>query len=146
MANAQRDENRVPTLTAVSTLSGDTPVNVTANPQTGAVQVEALQVLVSSAQFASISASASGATELVAAVERSKIRVVSYDLLVEGAVSVKFQSDSTDLTGAMPFAQNGGKISGFSPVGHFETDEEEPLNIHLSGNVAVAGHLTYIAI
>lgn len=99
--------------------------------------------------FATISTSASGDTTLVAAQPGRKIRVVSYTVIAAGAVSVKFKSGSTDITGAMALAANGGAApsgAGLAPSGFaglFETASGEALVINLSAAVAVGGHLTY---
>lgn len=96
-----------------------------------------------------ITASASGATQLVAAVAGKRIRVLHYRLMASGAVSVKFQSASTDITGLMPFAANGGISAGapsIIPAGlifEFQTEPGEALNINLSGAVAVGGYMLY---
>lgn len=96
---------------------------------------------------AKIVASSSGATAIVAAVTSRKIRVLSYDYQVNGAVNVKWQSASTDLTGLYYNAAAGdGKVNGFNPLGWFETVAGEALNINLSGAVAVGGVLHYIEI
>lgn len=99
-------------------------------------------------QYAKIVASASGATTIVSAVTSKKIVVLKWDLVTAGAVNVKWQSHvtPTDLTGLYNFAANGGIASGFCPVGHFATIAGEALDINLSGAVAVAGVLTYVAI
>lgn len=94
-------------------------------------------------KFASISASASGATEVVAAVTGKKIRVHTYTYVCNAAVNVKFQSATTDKTGLEYCGANGGVSATWAIGGHFETAVGEALNINLSGNVAVGGHLTY---
>lgn len=101
--------------------------------------------------FAAITASASGATQVVAAATLNgtarKIRVVSYVIVANAAVNVKFQSHTAgDLTGLLYNAANGGVAAPFSPVGWFETVAGEALDINLSGAVAVGGHLTYTLI
>jgi hypothetical protein len=96
-----------------------------------------------------ISASASGNTEVVAAVAGKRIRVLQYRLVCGGDVTVKFRSASTDITGGMPFATNGGISAGApvqTPAGllfEFQTAPGEALNINLSAAIAVGGHLTY---
>lgn len=97
-------------------------------------------------KFATIVASASGATVIVAANATKKIRVLSYDLVANGAVNVKWQSASTDKTGLLYFAANGGISTSFSPVGHFETAANEALNINLSAAIAVGGQLVYVEV
>lgn len=94
---------------------------------------------------AKISCSSSVANEIVAAVTGHRYRVLNYTLVVTGAVTAKCQSASTDLTGPMPFAANGGVSPPESPrFGHFVTAAGEALNLNLGGAVAVAGHLTYL--
>lgn len=98
-------------------------------------------------KFAPISASAAGATPVVAAVANRRIRVLSYVLTASGAVNAKFQSGSTDVSGLLYFDDAGRSVSAaFSPVGHFQTAAGEALNINLSGATAVGGHLTYIEV
>lgn len=96
---------------------------------------------------AAISASTSGSgNNVVAAVNTKKIRVVSYDFVVAGAVNVKFQSGgSTDLTGLYTFGAAGdGKVNNFNPVGWMETVAGEALTLNLSGAVLVGGCIQYM--
>lgn len=97
-------------------------------------------------KYVSINTSASGATALVAADATKKIRVLSYVIVADAANAVKFQSATTDLTGAMSLAANGGASVPFSPVGHFETAANQALNINLGSAFGVRGHLTYALI
>lgn len=96
-------------------------------------------------QFAPISTAASGATQLVAAPGGSlQVKVVSYVIVAASAVSAKFQSATTDLTGAMPLAANGGVVAAGQPSSHwFECAANQALNINLSGAVQVSGHVGY---
>ena len=95
-------------------------------------------------QFASISTAASGATQLVAAQGGAlKIKVVSYVIVASSAVSAKFQSSSTDLTGAMSLAASGGVAAPSGSSHWFETAANQALNINLSGAVQVSGHLGF---
>lgn len=97
-------------------------------------------------KFATIVASSSGATTIVAAVSNKKIRVLGYVLTFNAAVNAKWQSHvtPTDKTGLAYGAANGGIAAAFNPVGHFETISGEALDINLSGAVAVGGHLLYV--
>lgn len=97
-------------------------------------------------KFATISVSATGT--LVALVSAKKIRVLSYVLVANGAVNVKFQSHvtPTDKTGLFYLIANTGVSSGYSPVGHFESIAGEALDLNLSASVAVGGHLTYVEV
>jgi hypothetical protein len=99
-------------------------------------------------KFAVITASSSGATEVVAAVTSKKIRVLRFSLSANGNVNVKFQSDNTptDLTGLFYLTQYGGAGAAFCPVGLFETVAGEALDINLSAAVAVGGVLTYVEV
>jgi hypothetical protein len=94
-------------------------------------------------KFASIQVGASGSNAIVAAVSGKKIRVLAYTLFASGAVNAKFQSAANDKTGLKYFAANGGISAAFCPVGWFETNAGEALNLNLSGAVAVGGELVY---
>lgn len=96
--------------------------------------------------FRKIDTAAAGDTSLVAAVAGKKIRVISYNLVSTSANTVKFRSATTDLTGGMALPANGQADAEFSPIGHFETAVNEPLNINLSGATQVSGHLAYVLI
>ncbi|MBA3755982.1 MAG: hypothetical protein H0X02_07060 [Nitrosomonas sp.] len=96
--------------------------------------------------FASVSIASSGANLLVSASATKKIKVLHYTLVADAAVTVKFQSGSTDLTGAMSFSANGGTSSptGTAAGGWLlETAVNEALNLNLGGAVGVRGHISY---
>ena len=76
------------------------------------------------------------ANELVAAVAGAKYRVLSLAIIATTAVSVKFQSASTDITGTFPLGANGGLVLPFNEHGWFETTAGEALNVHLSSGVS----------
>ena len=99
-------------------------------------------------KFAPITASASGATTIIALVASKKLRILGGFIVCAGAVSVNFQSHTTTTTktGTMPFASNGGIAIPFSPVGWFETVAGEALDINLGGAVAVGGQVVYIEV
>lgn len=128
-------------LTTVETNSGSTDtVNVAQD--TAAVKNGSTSL---TPKFAKISSTDDGDT--VALVSTKKLRVLSMYFVVAGATTVKFQSGATtDLTGAMSFAANGGISLPFNPVGWFETAAGEKLNHVLGSNVAIAGGLTYIEV
>jgi hypothetical protein len=94
-------------------------------------------------KFAAITASSSGNTSVVAAVAGKKIRVLRWSVSSNGAVNVKFQRATTDVTGLYYLTQFASVGGGYCPVGHFETASNEALNINLSGAMAVGGVLTY---
>lgn len=93
-----------------------------------------------------IDASASGQTQLVAAETGRRIRVVEYTLVVGGAVDIIFQSDSTNLTGTMEFGVKGEGAGRESSRWLFQTAVGEPLNLNLSANEGVGGHLLYLLV
>lgn len=100
-------------------------------------------------KYAVVSASSSGSNTVIAAVTNKRIRVLSYVIVAAGAVSVTWRSASTDISGAMPLAANGGAAPSAGQavpaglIGQFETAQGEALNMNLSAAVLVAGHLTY---
>lgn len=99
-------------------------------------------------EFAIVEASSGGTDNTIVAARTGpnlKIRLLGYDMLASGALSVRWRSGTTPLTGPMPFAANGGKIAPFSPVGHVITAAGQPLNLFLSGAVTVGGHIVFIA-
>lgn len=87
-------------------------------------------------------------TILAAAGAGKKIRVLSYVLVSAGTVTARFESGAggTALTGQMTTAVNSVISSGFNPYGHFETAANTLLNLELSGNVSVDGHLSYVIV
>lgn len=92
-------------------------------------------------QHASISVS-SGTTALVAAVSGKRIRVYSYALVLTSAGTAKFQSASTDKTGAMSFAANGGISCAPGDSPWLSTASGEALNIVTTASAE--GHLSYV--
>src|SRR5438105_2136018 len=114
-----------------------------------ALQTSALMsgLTVLTPKYAAITASASGVTTIVALVAAKKIRILSWQLVTNAAVNVKWQSHTTTATatGLHYFGINSGIAVPFSPFGHFETVAGEALDINLSGAVAVGGSLVYVA-
>ena len=97
--------------------------------------------------FASISAASSGNNTLVAAAAAGlKIKVVSYVIVADGAVTATFQSGAggTALSGAMSLAANGGVSAVGQVSSHLmETAAATLLNLSLGSAVGVRGHLSY---
>lgn len=95
--------------------------------------------------YAVVSTAASGATTLVSApTNSSSICVVEYVLIASAAVTVKFQSGATDLTGAMALAANGGLVVvGRTDQPLLMCAPNAALNINLGGAVQVSGHIAY---
>lgn len=86
----------------------------------------------------------SGANELVAAATGAKYRVVALAIIATTAVSAKFQSASTDITGTFPLGATGGFVLPFNEHGWFETASGEALNLNLSSAVSTGLQLQYI--
>lgn len=99
-------------------------------------------------QFAVITASSSGVTNVVAAVTSKKIRVLAFVLTSNAAVNAKFQSHvtPTDLTGLLYMGASGVLPGAYNPKGHFQTLSGEALDINLSGAVTVGGWMIYVAL
>jgi hypothetical protein len=99
-------------------------------------------------KFKKITASASGATEIVAAVTSKKIRVLAWDMAPNAAVNAKWQSHTAgDVTGLYYMGgQGNGQRAGFNPLGWFETTAGEALDLNLSAAVAVGGTLVYVEV
>lgn len=97
-------------------------------------------------KFASVSVASSGDNSVVAAVTSKKIRVLAYVLVADAAVAVKWRNGSTDVSGAMSFASNGGASAPFNPVGWFETSVTTALQLNLGSAVGVRGHITYVEV
>ena len=94
---------------------------------------------------APISVATPGATTIVAAVPGKTIRIISAYLVVGGAVNINWQSHTTtsDADGVQDFAQNGGIVLPFNPIGWFDTVQGEALDINTSNGAQVGGNLTY---
>ncbi len=101
---------------------------------TGAFVTDELGV-VRPVQRAFVSASATGDTAIVAARGAGiKIRVLAAYYVSTLANTVKFRSNTTDISPPTPLAANGGMVLPFSPIGWFQTAANEALN----GNLSVA--------
>ena len=86
-----------------------------------------------------------GNVSVIALVTGKTIRVMSYAFVVDGATTVTWKANTIPVTGAMPFAINGGISVPFSPAGWFQTGEGGPLTMSLgTTTVTVSGHGTYI--
>jgi hypothetical protein len=131
----------LPALAAGTNLIGQ----IIAANQTGTIYSGTTALTV---KYAIINAAALGNTQLVAGVATKKLRVLSFRYVADADVSVKFRSATAgDLTGAMATgAKGGGGGAAFSSAGHFETVAGEALQINLSGNVQVSGHLAYVEV
>lgn len=140
----------LPSLITSVPAANATTDSIAAALQTGAI-MSGLTVL--TPKFATIVASASGVTIVVAAVTSKKIRVVSWELSASGIVNVKWQSHTTptDLTGLHYMNATGTTGTGtagapFSPAGHFESLSGQSLDINLSAAIPVGGSLVYVEV
>lgn len=96
-------------------------------------------------KFATISLTATG--DLVAAVTDKKIRVISYAFVTSAALTINFESGTTDITGPMEVAANGGvSYSGGVDAPAFETAAGTKLAMTISGTGNVRGHLCYVLV
>lgn len=96
-----------------------------------------------------LNATASGNTQLVAAVAGRRIRVVGILVTNEGAATIAFklQSASTDITATHDLAADGG---GFTlnalPAFYCQTAVGEALNANLSGVGTVGVDVRYVEV
>jgi hypothetical protein len=104
----------------------------------------------SSIQRASLAATSSGATAVVAAQGAGKyIKVIRVMVLSKTALDIKFQSAANDITGLVGLAAGGGWRDGMvrNPGDEedclFRTNANEALNINLSGAGTVGGYVGY---
>lgn len=106
-------------------------------------------------KFANVDVATTGNNALVNAVTTKKIRVVSLCLFASGAVDAYFNDGTANLMGGTNKVKLdntgvvgiGAFVLPFSPGGWFETGAvNRALNLNLSGNVAVAGCLTYVEV
>jgi hypothetical protein len=91
-------------------------------------------------------ASASGATQLVAAQPGIKYRVMQLAMVATLANAVKFQSATNDISATFPLGANGGVVLPFNQHGWFETNVNEALNVNMGTATATGIQLQYIAI
>jgi len=122
--------------------SGSWSVSVAGQPISVTVTNSSLTVRYGSVSFAQINATASGDTQVVAAVSGRRIVVVAFAVIASATVNIRFRSGSTDITGAMRLVEGGGIAHAYDG-GLFETAVNQPLNINLSTNATVGGYVVY---
>lgn len=95
--------------------------------------------------FASVDVAAGGDNTIVAADAANKIKVVSYVLVADAAVTARWKSGAgTNLSGAMSFVANGGVAATDQPSAHLlETAVNQALILNLGGAIGVRGHIAY---
>lgn len=92
-----------------------------------------------------VNASSSGNTAVVAARGAGiRIRVVAFYAISATAVTVKFQSATTDIAPGLPFGANGGIVVPLNPNGWFQTAPNEALNVNLGSAVATGVLVNWI--
>jgi hypothetical protein len=101
-----------------------------------------LTVRYGSVSFATINATTSGDTQVVAAVSNRRIVVVAYAVIASATVNIRFRSGTTDITGSMRLVEGGGIAHSYD-AGLFQTAVNQPLNINLSANATVGGYVVY---
>lgn len=135
-------EAQVDVITLPSLIAGTARVGAT-YPLSGQLVDENGTVRTVSRAFAN--ATLSGNTQVVAAQGAGvKIRVLSYTVVCLLAVTIKFQSGTTDISAGYPFAINGGVAVPYNPHGLFETAANEALNINLSLGTTVGVTVIWI--
>ena len=105
-----------------------------------------MDALIGNVRYIEIDTDDNGDTTLLAGVSGKHLAVLAYTLVCAAEVAAKFKSGSTDLTGAMPFAANGGASPPHNPRAHFMTAKGEALVLNLSSGVQVSGHATVLEI
>jgi hypothetical protein len=99
------------------------------------------------AQWAKIDAATAGANKIIPLSIGRKVRVLGLKFSCADAVTIKWQSSSTDLGPAESFAAKGGMSDYWGPYGClFETSTGEDLNMFLGGSVQVSGWICYLLV
>ena len=92
-----------------------------------------------------ISGSYSGGVELIAKDANKKIKIVNIFLVVSGAVSLKFMSDTANLTGVMELGDTDEPRGMVIPFGNFpmETAVNKNFKLHASDTTDIMGYCSY---
>lgn len=97
-------------------------------------------------QYGSIAIASAGTTAIVAAVTGKRIRLLSLVLTVTGNGTVKFQSASNDISGAIPLLASTEFLLPENPSGWLQTNAAEALNLVLATSTACNGFFSYITV
>ena len=98
-------------------------------------------------QTGKLNASASGNTRLVDAPgATSKIRVLAVVLTSTLANTIKFQSETTDITATFPVGAAAGMVLPFTEHGWFDCAAGQPLNFNQSVATATGVSIRYAII
>jgi len=122
--------------------SGTWSVGISNQPVSVTVTNTPLPVAYGTVQYATISATTSGDTQIVPAVSGKRIRVIAYAVIANATVSIKFRSGTSDITGSMRVVEGGGIAHAYDG-GLFQTAVGQALNINLSTNATVGGYVVY---
>jgi hypothetical protein len=87
---------------------------------------------------------ATGNTTIAAAEAGARFRVLGVAMISTLANSVKFQSNTTDISATFPLGANGGFVLPFNEHGWFETALGEALNVNLSVATATGVQVQFI--
>ena len=128
------------TVTGTSNVSGSTVIAL-AYEQINSVYAGTTAV---TPLFASISFATSGAQVVVSSVALQKIRVLQYSLVCASTNSLQWRSGTTNISGLMAFAANGGISVPYSPVGVLDVTSGSALNLFSETATSVGGHVVYV--
>lgn len=92
-------------------------------------------------KFASVALSDTGT--LVAAISDKKIRLLACILVAGGQVGLNFENGTTNISGIMTVAANGGFCLPLNEAGWCETDVNAALGLTMSDPTAVGGMIVY---
>jgi hypothetical protein len=128
------------TLIGQKAMASSLPVVIASDQTTIVTDSRRAQTLL----FAKVDTASSGDQTIVAADATKKIKVISYVLVADGTVSVKWRSATNDKSGAMALVANSGvAISEKAGNWLLETSVNEALNLNLSASIGVRGHISY---
>lgn len=94
-------------------------------------------------QSAAINFSSSGDNEIIAAVTAKRILVHRLFIVCAGSTNLIFKRGSTNLSGALPMATNGGITFDITGEPWFTTSIDEAFNINSSIGVQVSGTIYF---
>ena len=94
---------------------------------------------------AKVSVTGTGDQQVVAAQAGKQIKLIGWSLTIDGAVNLKWRSNTTDLSGLFKFAGAGMWESMHPHQSKMATTAGEALKLNLSGTgVAVTGEAFYV--
>lgn len=93
-----------------------------------------------------ITSASSGSNTVVTGVAGCAYRVLAVVAVSTIANSIKFMSNSTDITATFPLGANGGLVLPFNEHGWCETASGEALNVNFSAATSTGVQVHYIKI